>query len=232
MKLAVISDIHGNAIALEAVLKAAKNKGIEHLLVLGDMVGYYYSPSEVLDQLSVWSHDIIKGNHETILNNIITGDTPSESVRAKYGSGHDVAIGTLSDERKQYLVSLPDERVVEHGGLTIQMCHGSPWDPEFYLYPDADRDLLMKADNSKYDFVLFGHSHYAFCFHGAHSLVANPGSVGQSRQVGGLAYWMSIDTENRSFQMNTSAYDTAPLKAEAKRRDPENEYLIQILDRR
>ncbi len=59
MKIAVISDIHGNYDALVAVLKKAKTEGVEHLLVLGDIVGYYYHPDKILKALSEWSFDMI-----------------------------------------------------------------------------------------------------------------------------------------------------------------------------
>ena len=64
MKVGIISDIHGNHYALEEVLKVAIREGVEKLLVLGDIVGYYYHPEIVLEMLYKWSYEIIKGNHE------------------------------------------------------------------------------------------------------------------------------------------------------------------------
>jgi predicted phosphodiesterase len=64
MKIGVISDIHGNYDALVQVLKKAKIEGVAHLLLLGDIVGYYYHPDKILNALSEWSFDMIKGNHE------------------------------------------------------------------------------------------------------------------------------------------------------------------------
>ena len=70
MRVGVISDIHGNQYALSAVLKTARKEGIEKFLVLGDIVGYYYHPEIVLNMLSEWDYEIIKGNHEIILQNL------------------------------------------------------------------------------------------------------------------------------------------------------------------
>ena len=80
MKIGVISDIHGNSDALAEVLKKAKEENVEHLLVLGDLVGYYYHPDKIMKLLSEWSFDIIKGNHEKILEDLIVDPTLGKSV--------------------------------------------------------------------------------------------------------------------------------------------------------
>jgi predicted phosphodiesterase len=86
LKIAVISDIHGNSYALNAVLEDAKLNKVERLFILGDIVGYYYSPQIVLDLLSEWHYDIIIGNHENILEALLTGRIPHEDIISKYGS--------------------------------------------------------------------------------------------------------------------------------------------------
>ena len=80
MKVAVISDIHGNFDALVAVLEKAENENVTHLLNLGDVVGYYYYPDKIMDLLSQWSFDIIKGNHEKILEDLIADSSLSETI--------------------------------------------------------------------------------------------------------------------------------------------------------
>ena len=70
MKIAVLSDIHGNNFALDDVLKECKLENVEKLLILGDIVGYYYHPELVLKMLSEWEYEIIKGNHEVILQEL------------------------------------------------------------------------------------------------------------------------------------------------------------------
>ena len=121
MKIAVISDIHGNYDALVEVLKEAKCENIEHLLVLGDIVGYYYHPDNILAALSEWSFDIIKGNHEKILEGLIADSSLSESIRLKYGSGHQEAINKLTSKQLDFLHGLPETKSVTFEGLSILM---------------------------------------------------------------------------------------------------------------
>ncbi|MFO0212044.1 MAG: metallophosphoesterase family protein, partial [Pseudanabaena sp.] len=83
MKIGVLSDIHGNHLALEAVLKEARKLGVEKLLILGDLVGYYYHSVEVLRQLEEWSTEMIGGNHEEMMKLAQKDYAFSESVHYK-----------------------------------------------------------------------------------------------------------------------------------------------------
>ena len=67
MKLAILSDIHGNHIALQTVLAAIKHYEIDKLVVAGDFVGYYFWPRDVIELLESWDIIAIRGNHEEML---------------------------------------------------------------------------------------------------------------------------------------------------------------------
>jgi predicted phosphodiesterase len=231
MKIAIISDIHGNYDALVAVLNDAKKQDVTHLLVLGDIVGYYYHPDKILKLLSNWSFDIIKGNHEYILENLIENPSKAAIIHSKYGSGHQEAIKKLSSNQLQFLKNLPDTKTVIFDEIVILMSHGSPWSNDFYIYPDVDLETLLKCDSALHDFVLIGHSHYQFTIKNKNSILINPGSVGQSRQKGGKAFWAIINTENQCFQMLNTKYDTKNILAEIAQKDADVPYLSTILSR-
>ena len=231
MKIAVISDIHGNYDALLEVLKEAKCEKIEHLLVLGDIVGYYYHPDKILEALSEWSFDIIKGNHEKILEGLLIDSSLGESIRLKYGNGHQEAINKLTSAQLDFLYGLPETKSVLFDGVSILMSHGSPWSNDFYIYPDSEKEIILKCDSKDHDFVLIGHSHYAFAIDNVNSVLINPGSVGQSRQEGGKASWAIIDTVNKSFQLKITDYSTEKLLNEILEKDSDIVYLSEILNR-
>lgn len=232
MKVAVISDIHGNYDALKVILEEAKLQGVVHLLILGDIVGYYYHPDKILAVLSEWSCDFIKGNHEFILEDIIKNPHISDTIRIKYGSGHQEALNKLSIEELKFLKNLPETKVVEFDNTSILMSHGSPWKNDLYIYPDCNRETIEKCDSKKHNFVLIGHSHYSFACKNENSILINPGSVGQSRQRGGKAFWTIINTENECFQMLSTDYDTKNLLDEIENKDPDISYLSDILRRK
>lgn len=231
MKIGILSDIHGNHYALMEVLKEAENIGIEHLLILGDIVGYYYHPDKVLDLLSTRQYDLIKGNHEDILFDIIDDSNLLEKVSKKYGRGHEMAIEKLSESSLHMLRKSPSKKEIKIEDVSFLMCHGSPWLENLYIYPDADNELLSGFNKYDYDFVLFGHTHYPCIFRTKHGVVINPGSIGQSREKGGVASWAIVNTMNNIVQFKSTPYDTKALEKEVLSIDPEISYNLSILSR-
>lgn len=231
MKIGVISDIHGNYDALVEVLKKAKKEKVEHLLVLGDIVGYYYHPDKILELLSEWSFDMIKGNHENILEDLIADPSLRETIRLKYGSGHNEAINKLTIGQLDFLKGLPETKSIQYNDISILMSHGSPWSNDYYIYPDCKNETILKCDSKEHDFVLIGHSHYAFAIKNANSILINPGSIGQSRQTGGMAGWAIINTINGCFQLLTTEYNVKKLVSEVQERDSDVGYLSSVLKR-
>ena len=140
MKVAFLADIHGNAYALSAVLKEAFRIGVERLLIAGDLVGYYYDVDVVLELLSLWSHTIVRGNHEELLAMWMRGDRCRE-IREKYGSALEEACSRLSMDELKWLTGLPHPRVELVAGRSVILCHGTPWSLDQYAYPDAPQKL-------------------------------------------------------------------------------------------
>ncbi len=217
MKIGIVSDIHGNHYALEQVLNSAKEEGVTKLLVLGDIVGYYYHPDKVMDMLEEWDYELIKGNHEEILESLILKQINPESIKNKYGSGHNFALENLSKKQISTLITAPHKKELCINGVNIVMCHGTTWSTNFYLYPDTQTEILARCDEKDFDFVVVGHSHYSFVYRNAHSMLINVGSVGQSRSTGGMASWCIINTMNKSFELKSTKYDTLLLELETQR---------------
>ncbi len=231
MKIGILSDIHGNYIALEAVLVAAKKEGVERFLVLGDLVGYYYHPDKVIELLQSNQIDIIKGNHEVILEDLSKSKIDNQLILHKYGSGHKIALEKLNETQLNWLFGLPEQLSVEIDNVRFQLNHGSPNLIDEYIYPNANIEILENCNSNEHDFVLIGHTHYAFSFKCKNSVLINCGSVGQSRQKGGYAFWTIVNTANKSFCSQMTPYDIRPLLEEIKFVDPNYSYSTEILQR-
>ena len=231
MLVAVLSDIHGNHYALKNVLDEANKKGVEKLIILGDIVGYYYHPDLVLSMIGKWDHELIRGNHEKLILSVLNNEITIESLYRKYGSGHKIAIEKLNASQLNRLISLPDFKNIKVSNSQILMCHGSNWDSDFYLYPDTSKEILNKSSISNNDFVFVGHSHYPFVHQNLNNTLINVGSVGQSRKKGGVANWVFLNTETKSYELMNTLYDTRPLIKEVEQIDPEIFYLKSILMR-
>lgn len=232
MKVGLLSDIHGNVTALAAVLDAAKGLAAERLLCAGDLVGYYYEPDRCLELLRAWNVDCVRGNHEDMLLHLGQDPSLAEGIRQRYGSGISVAAEVLTREQLAYLAGLPSRKTIAIQGKTVLLCHGAPWDADQYIYPDSDDRTLRRCTEEACDYVVLGHTHYAFAKRCAATLIVNPGSVGQPRERKPGAAWALLDTETGDITHYSETYDWAKVQAQAMARDPELPYLREVLSRR
>ncbi len=231
MRIAVLSDIHGNATALETVLGEVASEGIERLFVLGDLVGYYYETLRVLELLAPWKVDFIGGNHELYLGQAIADPARLAAVTRKYGHGLETSIQTLSPQQLTFLTQLPVTKTVNVDGLKIILSHGTPWSVEEYVYPDSPESVFAKFTTLDCDLVFLGHSHHPFQRAVGNIRIVNAGSVGQPRDIGGLASWMILDTKTGLVVNKRTPFTTDGLVAQAKQMDPELSYLHEVLTR-
>lgn len=231
MKVAILSDIHANIFALQAVYEDMDSQGVEHVLVSGDLVGYYYWPGEVVRMIRDDSRTVcIAGNHEHILRDIISHPESAEGYRRKYGSGYDACFEQLSDDEVEWLLGLPDEVRLQCADKSFYMSHGGFESVDRYLYPDASSELISK-NYSDCDFSVYGHTHYPF-LHSSHGrFLVNPGSVGQPRDTGGLASYVVVDLANTTIRFRRKAFDSSSILNEAKIRDPGLVYLSKVMVR-
>lgn len=229
MKVALLGDIHGNALALSAVLSAAKAVEVERLLITGDLVGYYFEPLNVLEQLGEWERHVVRGNHEQMLSAARTDPGFLASVSARYGSGLCVALEQLNEQQLNEVCGLPHPLELTIGGLHVLLCHGSPWDVNQYVYPDASEELFGRCAKSNFDLVVMGHTHYPMLRRMGNTLLVNPGSVGQPRNRKPGASWALFDTKSGTVDLRTEQYDVAYLVNECRRRHSELPYLSEVL---
>src|SRR5882724_4265622 len=231
MKIGIISDIHGNSFALDAVLKDAIRFNIEKYFILGDNIGYYYHPDKVFEALERIDCIQINGNHEKILLDIKNGIVSVAMMTEKYGSGHRIALNKLNAENLELISTNTYKQSITQDGIRILIAHASPWDADTYIYPDSPVDILKKFDLPEYDFIFIGHTHYPAIFKAGHTMVVNPGSVGQSRLCGGVANWALFNSLTKSIQPISTLYDTSSLLKEVFKNDPTLNYLQAILKR-
>jgi putative phosphoesterase len=231
VKIAVLGDIHGNALALTAVLAAAAREQVEALCITGDFVGYYYQPREVLALLEPWPSYRVRGNHEDMLERAEQEPAFLEECTGRYGSGLAVALDSLSFVQRRALVALPRSLRIELDGCRILLAHGSPWSTDEYVYPDAPPAKWESLSALDADVVLYGHTHYRVARRVNETLVINPGSVGQPRDGMPGAAWALLDTARASADLRTETYDIDAVCAQAGQHDPSMSYLREVLHR-
>lgn len=231
MKIAVMSDIHANIEAFDRVLGDIDSHGCTKILLLGDLVGYYYSSKEVVDKVRSDSRFVvIRGNHEDIFARTLIDVDFGQKMYLKYGSGYTSCRDTLSQDDIEWLNLLPVDKTLNIDGLKIGMFHGSDKSVGEYIYPDvsAERlDCLVEG----FDFIFLGHTHYPVVFARGETTIVNPGSVGQPRDVGSLASYAILNTENKSIAFKRVPFSSSNLLHQCKKNDPQLPYLREIFFR-
>jgi predicted phosphodiesterase len=220
MRVAVLSDIHGNRHAFEAVLADVAGTGADELWCLGDLVGYGADPNACVELAREHAAVCLAGNHDLA----VTGDLPLD----EFSRGAELAARwtqeVIAPEHLEFLSGLRPSDEVEGIGLY----HGSPRDPvwEYVLAP-----LLadMCFDEASERVCLIGHSHVALSFVreagdiatggrryagdeaalGEDEWLLNPGSVGQPRDGDPRAAWLLLDTDGMSAVWHRVEYDVA-----------------------
>ena len=215
--IAIISDIHGNFAALEAVVRDLDRQGADGICCLGDTVGYGGSPNQCLDLLRERRAICILGNHDAVA----AGLDSAEDFNAVAREAAHWTADTLSPANTTFLRSLPESRVTRHRALLV---HGAPDDRDRYLWEDdemmAEAVALRVAGRAKVCF--FGHTHLPslagedFAVDGdedRHELAAgkgwliNPGSVGQPRDGDPRASYALWRTEPGEIEFRRVVYD-------------------------
>lgn len=206
VRIAVISDIHSNYDALEAVLSALGS--YDSLVCLGDLVGYGAQPNEVVSEVrSLKPQAIVMGNHDYAVS---TGDTSGfvhHAVRAVEWTRKEI-----SSENLRYISSLRSKATFVAEGIRIALVHGSPRDPlNEYVYPGTPEFILRSLlDESGGTVLLLGHTHIPFSHSLGSKLVANPGSVGQPRDGDPQASYAILEPSSETrLQIHRIRYDIA-----------------------
>ncbi len=223
MRYLILSDVHANLEALDAVLGAAPRGTWDRALVLGDLVGYGADPNEViarvreLDPLAV-----IRGNHDKAACGVDDAAAFNHLARRAAEWTYD----TLTGEHRAWLRNLPaGPAVIDE---TLEICHGAPFDEDAYIFDG--RDAARAFDTSTRQLCLFGHTHLPVIF--LHSearfegtvpegeeftlpieagvrYLVNPGSVGQPRDGDPRAAFAVYDGRDRSLRLRRVEYAVA-----------------------
>jgi len=216
VRLAVISDVHGNSLALEAVLADIRAEGADAVVCLGDNVSGPLDPAGAADLLVGLGCPSVTGNHDRW----IFGEDPDAIDR--------FALARLSPTHRQWLADLPATRVLDG---EVFLCHGTPAsDEELWLdsyYFDrktrvpGEADVAAHAAGLDFPVLLCGHTHIARSVRLKDGrLIVNPGSVGLQFVLGSPdARYALIDRRNGgwSVSLRTVPYDAAAAADQAVR---------------
>jgi len=199
MKIAIISDLHGNYEALRSL-----PEHFDELWMLGDLVNYGPDPGVVVDLVRSTSAVVVRGNHD---HSIGYGVDPRCSVR--YQKMAEITRrytdSVLNEEQKQYLRQLPIKLELKRQDTRFYLCHAKPSDPLYAYCPEQSEEWVHELEHVKRDALLVGHTHTPFIRRIGNRVVVNPGSLGQpktGKPDACYAVW-----EDGVFQLKSFPYD-------------------------
>jgi len=218
MRIAVLSDIHANLPAFEAVLGAIDAAGVEETWCLGDLVGYGAEPDECADLARERCAICLVGNHDLAVLGALDVNAFSEAAATAVAWTR----GQVATRTTEWLRGLEPAGEREQIGIF----HASPRDPVWeYVLSAEQADACLDAQEQR--IALVGHSHVSLFFVraegeeirgaqasddtlldlGAGRWLVNPGSVGQPRDGDPRAAWLEIDTADATARFHRVSYD-------------------------
>jgi len=198
MKVGLIGDIHGNARALDAVLKSTPEVNI--WICDGDIVGYYPDVNEVCETLRKIGVSTVRGNHDAYVAGHLI---PKPENRQVYRT--DWTRQNLEPHHLAWISSLPVQLDLNFEDKKFMIRHASPWDEETYLYPNSLRLSEIKLE--QYCYYVFGHTHWPMVVEAGGGYIINPGSVGQPRDYDSAASYATVDIETGKVRLCRAPYD-------------------------
>lgn len=204
LRIGVISDIHSNIQALDAVLSCLKDADI--IISCRDTVGYGANPNEVAERLMKQSIPNIMGNHDVCSVLKLTTGLVSHAGIAALWTGDQ-----LEKRHKRYLQELSFTQYLKVEDIEILSVHGSIKEPlTEYVYPYLPKSYFSQLlKNAESDMVILGHTHIPFQVSVEEGIVMNPGSVGQPRDGDPMASYavISIDGDDVELSHERVSYE-------------------------
>ena len=220
MRIAVLSDIHSNGDALDAVARRLDRARPDRVIHLGDLVGYNAEPEKCVRWAMANCSGGILGNHDAVVCGKAGGEFfHRPALLAARWSGRQ-----MSDAGLSYLAGLPVRAAVSGGILLV---HGAPSDPDRYLFllEDAEEEMDLLAGREDSRIVLYGHTHLPAAFvrrkdgtavsaplkdfrlEEGDAAMLNPGSVGQPRDRDPRSSFLLFDTRTAEASWIRVPYD-------------------------
>ena len=210
MKIAVISDIHANLVALQEVVKDMTNEGCERVICLGDIVLAGPQPKETIDFIKQQDWLVIQGNTDKLI--VDFGSEVLEMLQQRFpviAKSIVDDIAQLTDDDIAYLNELPPQVMLEVEGLNLHLVHGSPRANNEDIMPNMPLETIEEIiSDTTADLILCGHTHIPCGYQtNGNQTVVNVGSVGRPMTPTPLACYVVLEIENGKFTLKHKFID-------------------------
>ncbi len=234
MKIAFISDVHGNAVALEAVLEDIKKKNIEKICFLGDLCYRGPEPKKSLDLVRSLQADVIKGNaDEWVVRGVNQGEVPDRALELM-NKERDWIVSKLEPSDIDYLKNLPTDMSIEEQGVMIHAFHATPTNLFEVVNSNSEDNVLIEKLMTKNDsqIYIYAHIHKPYIRYINGKVILNIGSVGLPFDGVAKSSYGIITIEENGFSTSIERvhYDIEKVVEQYNDSEyPNAEMMIQVL---
>jgi predicted phosphodiesterase len=217
MYIAIISDIHSNLEALERTLELARERSVDEIICLGDIVGYGADPNACIDLVRDRTPYVLLGNHDQAAVDLSMTEHFNPYARLAAEWTHD----EITPENAAYVSGLP-LTLQRHGVLFV---HSSPFEPEQWHYIISPADAKFNFEHFTEPICFLGHSHTPGVFSEdlwardvvrGNRFIVNVGSVGQPRDGNWQLSFGVFDTEQWTYHNVRADYDVKTAAAKIR----------------
>jgi putative phosphoesterase len=232
MRITILSDIHGNMPALDAVLTDLGSRHSDAVYCLGDLVGYAPFPNQVVDRIRREGIATIMGNYDDGVgfDRDDCGCAYREQEERRRG---DQSLAWtrvhVTAENKAFLRTLAHEIRFESDGRRVLLVHGSPRKINEYLFEDRPLSSFQRiAASSSADIIAYGHTHKPYTKLVDSVLFLNVGSVGKPKDGDWRACYAVLDTSSLAVQFVRLEYDLTKVTAAIRESELPHEFATDL----
>lgn len=235
MKFAFISDIHGNAVALEAVLEDIEKKKVDKTYVLGDLAYRGPEPKRSIELVQNLNTEVVKGNaDEWIVRGVNEGEVPAQALDLM-NKERDWTVSMLDEKDIDYLRNLPYDLAFQQDGISLYGFHALPDSLFEVVLPDEEERMVERKIITKMnaDIYLYGHIHKSYIRNINGKTLINLGSVGLPFDGIKKASYAIVEVNDGNFSTSIERvdYDTEKVIEKYKEVDYPNKEMMEKIIR-
>lgn len=235
MKIAFISDIHGNAVALENVLNDIQKKNVDKIYVLGDLCYRCPEPKRSLDLIRALNTEVIKGNaDEWVVRGVGKDEVPDKAFEMM-SLEREWIVSQLEQADLDYLEKLPTQLNLNIEGISINLFHATPDSLFENILPNVDDETIqtkLMSAKEEAQIYIYGHIHRSYIRYLKGKIIINTGSVGLPFDGLALASYAIVEIVegNISTSIERISYDVEKVVEQyIKAEYPNAEMMIKVL---
>jgi putative phosphoesterase len=234
MKIAFISDIHGNAIALEQVLEDINKKSVDKIIVMGDICYRGPDPKKSIDLIRSLNTEVIKGNaDEWVVRGVREGEVP-DKVIDMMNREREWTVSRLTPSDIDYLNNLPSEINFKANDISFNLFHATPTSLFDIVPPNADDETIKTKlmSSSESQIYIYAHIHKPYIRYVNGKVIMNTGSVGLPFDGLAMSSYVTVELEEGNIKTSIERvkYDIEKVTEQYIHSEyPNSEMMLKVL---